>query len=576
MTCSVAPGHSATRLQRWILANGSRCVFLALATLAAPAFSQDAATAIRLEDWTEQSHIEFRHVDGSSGRHYLVETVASGLASFDYDNDGDIDVYFLNGAALRGTNYEKQPTNELWRNLGQFQFASAAKQSRAGDSSFGLGICIGDVDNDGFADIYLSNIGANSLLLNNGDGTFSPVQTTALACGNWAGGGASMLDVDGDGNLDIYVANYIRFDYELPSSHFRGRTVYGGPLLFEKAPDYLLLNDGQGGFQDISESSGIRSAVEWGMGTICFDYDQDGDTDIFVANDSTPNSLFENDGTGKFNELALLAGVAYDHRGDPQGSMGIDVADFDADGQADIYQTAYTKQHATLYQNMGGGFFRDATLRTGAGAGTFLHVNWGTGFVDLDNDGDKDLFIANGHIHDNMDDLDDTVSYRIANQVLENLNGKRFADVSKQAGSGMSPVLSSRGAVIDDFDTDGRPDIIVLNSRERPSVLRNSSPTNDHWIEFDLVGSSSNRSAVGTRVEVETQYRTQILEVHSGRGYQSHFGSRLHFGLGQDAQVQRLVVHWHGSEPETFEALQADHLFLIRQGQAPLQCKNNQ
>ncbi len=558
-----------------------------------PATAQ-VASPFLLTDVTGDSGLGFQHCDGSSGKHYLVESVAAGLASFDYDSDGRIDVYFLNGAPLpinaspqsashqsashqsasSGVDNPAQPVNQLFRNRGKFQFVDVTGASGLGDAGFGLGVCVGDYNSDGFPDVYLSNYGPNGLYCNNGDGTFTAIMDQpSLECGDKVGGGCCMLDIDGDGDLDIYAASYIHMDYSIAPSYFRGRNVYGGPLLFAKQTDNLLQNQADGSFRDVTATAGIDTVTEWGMGTICFDYDQDGDTDIFVANDSTKNTLWQNDGNGKFTDVALLSGIAYDYRGDPQGSMGIDVADFDGDLWPDLFQTSYTKQLPTLYQNMQGTFFQDVTLKSGAGAGMFYAVNWGTGFADFDNDGDKDIFVANGHIHDNLDDLDDTVSYKIANKVLENQRRKKFVDVSASSGSGLLPVESSRGMVIDDFDNDGRPDIIVLNSRTKPTAIRNDSATAAHWIELNLVGIQCNRDGVGSQVLVTTTDGTQLLEVHSGRGYQSHFGSRLHFGLGSANKVERLEVRWHGQAVQVMEGLAANSFYLIREGDPPIVLK---
>lgn len=533
--------------------------------------STHGQSQITLKDYTAKSGVNFEHRDGSSGRHYLVEVVAAGMASFDYDSDGRQDLLFLNGAALPGSDYDQPPCNATFRNQGGFAFHDVTQRCGLADIGFGLGVTVGDYDNDGFPDVYVSNFGPNALYRNNGDGTYVKVaEQTVLECGDKAGGGCCMLDMDADGDLDIYAASYMNFDFNIPPSEFRGRIVYGGPLLYEKATDNLLANHGDGQFQDVSRQAGIEAVAEWGMGTVCFDFDQDGDTDIFVANDSTKNTLWTNDGGGSFTDTALLMGVAYDHRGDPQGSMGADVADFDGDLWLDLFQTAYTKQLATLYQNMEGFFFQDATLATGAGVGTLYLVNWGTGFVDFDNDGDKDIFIANGHIHDNMDDLDDTVSYKLTNQVLENRNGKKFVDISANCGDGLLPRESSRGIAIDDFDCDGRPDVVVLNSRTFPTVLRNESPQNGHWIELNFVGLRSNRDAIGSQVLLTADGRNQRLEVHSGRGYQSHFGSTLHFGVGQAQTIDRLEIHWHGQETQVIEDLDCDAVYVIREGKRPV------
>lgn len=528
-------------------------------------------TKIRFRDATPQSGIDFQHIDGSSGRHYLVETVASGMASFDYDLDGRIDIHFLNGAAIKGIEYSVPPINGTFRNRGDMTFADVSRACGLDDIGFSMGVTVGDYDNDGFPDVYLSNFGPNALYHNNGDGTFSKLDQPVLTCGSKVGSGVAMLDIEGDGDLDIYAAHYIQFDYDMrPPSIFRGRIVYGGPVLYPPEADSLLRNNGDGTFEDISQESGIGLLAEWGMGVVCLDFDVDGDTDIFVANDSTKNFLWENDGRGHFTDVALATGVAYNHRGEAQGSMGADVGDFNGDLLPDIHVTAFTKQLTLLYENMASGFFQDSTLRTGAGAGTFYLVNWGNAFGDFDNDGDKDLFIANGHIHDNMDDLDDTVSYKLRNQVFENSSGRKFTDVSRLCGDGLAVKESSRGIAADDFDNDGHIDIAVLNSRTMPTILYNESIDQGNWVLIDLVGVQSNRSAAGSRVVITCGAKSQMLEVHCGRSYQSHFGSRLHFGIGSTPNIDRIDVHWHSGEVETHTDVEANALLKIRQGQSIL------
>ncbi len=557
----IKPQMLATRLS----------LLLGLTVVIPMGFSQEK-TNIRLVDHTGASGISFVHRDGSSGKHFLVETMSAGFASFDYDGDGHTDIYFINGAALRGTKYETPPTNELYRNLGDFTFRNVTDGSRLGDLSFGMGATVGDYDNDGFADVYISNFGKNALYHNCGDGSFEWIADTIVERGERLGGGCCMLDCDGDGLLDLYATNYTNEVYEVPVPTFRERLVYGGPLLYPKSSDNLIRNLGDGRFEDISTASGIDSEAEWGMGTICFDFDQDGDTDIFVANDSTRNLLWENDGTGKFTDVAAPNGVAFDHRGDPQGNMGVDAADFDGDGFLDLHVTTYAKQFTLLFRHDQQGFF-DSTRQAGTGVNTFYQVNWGTCWVDFDNDGDKDLFNANGHTHDNLDELDDTVTYKTLNQLLENRWPKKFMDVSKVCGNGMQILESSRGLVADDFDLDGRVDLIVLNHRTQTSVLRNESIESGNWIYLDLVGLKTNRSGVGTRVIVHAGGKSQTLEVHSGRGYQSHFGSRLHFGLGKATKIDKVEVLWHTGEPETYTDLATNSLYILRQTKTPVRLR---
>lgn len=522
-------------------------------------------SSIQLTDVTVESGVSFRHTDGSTGKKFLIEAIASGMGSFDYDSDGRIDLYFVNGSQIVPSEPVESKGNGMYRNAGDFRFDDVSRQCGLDHKQFGLGVVVGDMNNDGFEDVYLSNYGPNALYLNNGDGTFQEVvNNEVLKRGHKVGGGVCMFDMESDGNLDLYVANYIRFDPSIPASMYRGRMTYGGPLLYGKEADDLIRNLGNGDFQNVSEESGVGRLAEWGMGTICVDYDQDGDTDVLVANDSTRNFLWENDGKGAFSEVALIAGFAFDHRGDVQGSMGLDAADFDGDLLLDVYQTAYVKQFATLYKGNGVGF-EDVTPRVGAGLNTFYQVNWGTAFCDFDNDADKDIFVAHGHIHDNLDDLDDTVSFKLPNQILENLSGKKFVDVSSMAGTGLKVRESSRGAVADDFDNDGKIDIAVLNLRTAPTIMRNSSIDSNHWIELELVGVQSNRSAAGTKVKVTAGGKSQVLEVHCGRGYQSHFGKRLHFGLGSSLRVDSIEVMWHGGKSEVFRNILSDRVYWVGQ-----------
>jgi enediyne biosynthesis protein E4 len=538
---------------------------LAIAALGGRA---EEGTSIRLHDVTQDSGIRFLHTDGSSGEHYLMEAMASGLATFDYDRDGDLDIYFLNGAPLRGSSVKETPRDALYRNDGGWRFTNVTEQSRLGDPGFGLGVAIADYNEDGFPDVFVSNFGPKSLFRNNGDGTFSEVTSeSGLSDGSRVGAGASFLDIEGDGDLDLYVANYIKFSYaDYTPTLFKGRKVYPGPLSFPPEQHQLFRNNGDETFTDISRAAGISPTAAWGMGTVAADFDDDGDADIFVANDSDRNFFFQNDGTGSFREVGALVGVAYDYQGHALGSMGVDVGDFNNDGRLDIFHTSYQKQLTVLYQNLGGGFFQDVTPRTGAGQGTFQRVNWGTGLIDFDNDGDRDLFIVNGHIHDNLDDFDDNTTYLQPNQLLENQSGKRFVDVSRESGVGLRAVHSGRGACFEDLDNDGDVDAVVLNSRALPTLLDNRRANVYGWIEIELVGNKSNRDGVGARVRVKSGNLVQIAEVHSGRGYQSHFGSRLHFGLAQHQRAEQIEIRWSGGARDIIDDVPCNRIIQIHEG----------
>jgi hypothetical protein len=523
---------------------------------------------IVLRDVTGQTGITFRHTDGGSGRRYIVETVTAGLATFDYDGDGLIDIYFVNGAPLKGTPFDaaKPPRDALYRNTGGFQFQDVTERAGVGDLGYGLGVAVADYDNDGFPDIYVNNFGPNVFYHNNGDGTFNEVTRPTGTAGRSekVGAGVCFLDIEGDGDLDLYVSAYLDFTYE---THVRnvwmGHHVYPGPSHYRPVPSALYRNHGDGTFTDISQSSGIAAHPGRGMGTIAADYDDDGDTDLIVANDSMGNFLFENDGHGRFEEVGALVGIAYDLHGERHGNMGVECADYDHDGRLDFYVTSYQDQWATLYRNLGQKLFDDVTLRTGAGTGTLPHVTWGIGWVDFDNDGHSDLYIACGHLYDNVDLFSDVTSYEVRNLLLRNTGTGTFVDVSATAGDGLQVKRSSRGAAFDDLDNDGDIDVVVLNSRREPTVLRNDSPRNGHWLQVALHGVRSNRDGVGARVKVVAGDLVQIDEVHSGRSYQSHFGTRLHFGLGRRERVDRIEVRWPGGKVDVVKQPAVDQRLTL-------------
>jgi len=538
--------------------------------------AKQRAGPIQLRDATEQTGISFQHTDGSSGKRYIIEAMSAGLALFDYDGDGDIDIYFLNGAPLLGTKVDVSPTNTLYRNDGDWHFTDVTNEAGVGDLGFGLGVTIGDYDNDGDADLYLNNQGPNALYRNNADGTFTDVTRQAgVENGNFVGAGASFLDMDADGDLDLYVANYLEFSYDIHVERtVDGIPSYPMPRDYEPVPDSLYRNNGDGTFTDVSQSSGIALHAGTGMGMVCADYDDDGDTDVFVLNDVHENFFFQNDGSGNFEEAGMLNGAAYNVYGDENASMGVDCADYDNDGRLDFYMTSYQGEMPVLYHNMGGGLLNDVTQRTGAGEGLFAHVNWGNGLIDFDNDGDRDIFIANGHTEDNIELRDASAAYRARNSLLMNTGDGSFVNISDSGGDGLLPVHASRGTAFDDLDNDGDADAVILNSREKPTILRNESGGGNHWLQIRLCGVTTNRDAVGARVTVVAEDLTQIAEVHSGRGYQSHFGSRLHFGLGKRKQIDRIEVRWIGGGVEVIENVDVDRLISIIEGSSGTKTAN--
>lgn len=527
-----------------------------------------APAAIRLADVTSQAGMAFRHVDGSSGQYHIQESVCAGLALFDYDSDGDVDIYFVNGGALRGTAFSTPPANALYRNDGAWTFTDVTAQSGLGNAEHGLGVAAGDYDGDGDLDLYVSNYGPNALYRNNGDGSFTDVTTGAGVRGtDPVGAGTCFLDADGDGDLDLFVSDYLVFQYDaFPIKKVNGFPIYPGPKSHPPVANTLYRNNGDGTFSDVSQDAGLSDHTGYGMGAICLDYDNDADTDIVIANDEAGNFLFQNDGSGRFEEVGLLSGIAYDLGGMEMGNMGVEAGDYDNDGRLDLYMTSYQDESTVLYRNVGDGFFEDVTKKSGAGAGTTPHVTWGTGLVDFDSDGYRDLFVCCGHLQDNAEKCEDGSAYHVRNLVYRNTGNGKFVDVSAQAGDGLQVKLSSRGAAFDDLDNDGDVDVVILNSRREPTLLRNESSPAGNWLQVRLAGKKTNSFGVGARVTLKAGAQVLVDEVHSGRSYQSHYGMRLHFGLGSSKQVDRIEVRWIGGTADVFTDIPVNRCVTLTEG----------
>jgi hypothetical protein len=542
-----------------------------------PASSVTPQGAIRLRDVSELTGIDFLHVDGSAGLRYIVESMTGGVATLDYDGDGLIDIYFPNGSTLPGSQpIQPPPRHALYRNLGDWKFKDVTVEAGIDCTTFGMGVTVGDFDNDGAPDIFLSNFGPNLLWHNNGDGTFAAIRTPFdrgvsphdFSYDGLVGAGTSFVDVDSDGDLDLYVGNYLRLNCadHVPRV-FKGIPSYPSPRDYDPVPDELFRNNGDGTFSDVSESSGIAAHPGRAMGMIAADYDNDHDTDLFVCNDVQQNFLFQNDGTGHFEEVAALAGVAYNGNGQVLANMGVDAADYNRDGLLDFFTTNYQGTVPVLFENLGGGLLTDVTAGTNAGSGCYQDVNWGCGFADLDNDGFKDLFIGNGHTEDNIEERMSGAVYHSHYIVLKN-DGSKFVNVSDRCSDGSQRSLAAKGLAIDDLDNDGDPDLVVMASRESPMMLRNmygESGGKHHWLEIQLIGVTGNRDGVGARVTVTVGGAELVDEVHSGRSYQSHSGMRLHFGLGTEEQVEQVEVRWMGGGRQLIKNVAADQLLTIVQ-----------
>jgi hypothetical protein len=526
------------------------------------------ACPILLTDVSRQTGIDFVHTDGSSGERYIVETVSTGLATFDYNGDGWIDILFLNGAPLGQARQEPLPTCRLYRNDGNWKFTDVTREAGLAVTCYALGVAVADYDNDGAPDIYLNNFGTNLLFRNRGNGTFENATARAgVADEPHVGAGTCFFDMDADGDLDLYVGHYVDFTYE--NHHvvrFNGHPAYVGPLNYATTASRMFRNNGDGTFADASAESGIGNHQGAAMGLVAADFDADGDTDLFVGNDETGNFLFVNDGRGRFKETGLAAGIAFDFNGQAHGTMGVECGDFDNDGWLDFYATSFQRELPMLFRNLGNGFFDDVTIPRSAAAGMHSLVTWGCGLVDFDNDGHRDLFVAAGHLQDNVELYDTSTTYLQLNRLLRNLGNGRFTDVTHLAGDGLKPKLSSRGAAFDDLDNDGDVDVVVLNSRREPTMLRNDSPAPGRWLQVRLRGAKSNRDGVGARVHIQAGDLQSVAEVHSGRSYQSHYGTRLHFGLGRRERVDRIEVRWIGGSTNIVRNVPSNQFVEIAEG----------
>ncbi len=432
--------------------------------------------------------------------------------------------------------------------------------------TFALGIAVADYDNDGFADAALSNLGSITLLHNNGDGTFDDVtQSTGLRdSGVSFGAGVAFLDVENDGDVDLYVADYVDFSLARFNSVAPRSFPYPpGPEHFEHRTDHLFINHGDGDFTDGSKAAGISDYRSPSMGMVCGDFDNDHDTDIFVCSDARPNLYFVNDGKGRFKQDAQLQAVAVNSRGIPVGAMGAEAADLDNDGDEDIFVTSYSTQQPLVFRNLGGELgFEDIALASRAGREILPHAKWGVGAVDFDNDGDRDLMIANGHLFKWAHDVEQLTDYKVRNALLSN-NGKGvFKNVTDDAGPALAIVESSRGMAFDDLNNDGRVDCVVSNNDASANYLENSSETSHHWVQFRLVGKRFNRDGIGAKVTVYCGSSVQTAEVHSGRAYQSHYGTRIHFGIGKATQIDRVTVDWLGKVTE-FDGIAIDSIHTL-------------
>ncbi|MSR83148.1 MAG: tetratricopeptide repeat protein [Candidatus Latescibacteria bacterium] len=515
--------------------------------------------------------LDHANVSGGPEQDYILETMSAGAAFLDYDGDGYLDVFLVEGTRLGGP--PPGTHSRLYRNEQSGEnrlFREVSAEAGVDHTGWGMGCAVGDYDNDGDPDLYATYWGPNRLYRNEGKGRFAEVGVLAgVADSSWSSS-AAFGDLDLDGDLDLYVTNYLEFDLAHPPGEgrpclYKGMEVFCGPKGMVAQPDRLYRNEGNGRFADMSAATGISRYHYPAMGVVFGDFDDDGDADIYVANDSEPNLLFRNDGNWAFAEVGALAGVAYSEDGRAQAGMGVHAGDFDNDKDLDLFVTNFSDDLNTLYQNQGKGRFVDVTSAVGLGGVARPFLGWSTGFFDFDNDGWLDLLVANGHLYPQLRTQREGLAYAQRNLLYWNRGG-RFEEVGLEAGPGLGLEKVSRGAAFGDFDNDGDADVLVANMNDLPTLLRNDGGNRNNWLGLELTGSTSNRDAIGTWVRVRAGGSEQVREVQRGYGFQSQHDPRLLFGLGHNLVAEQVEIRWPSGQVQVLEGLAAGCYWQIREG----------
>ena len=512
-------------------------------------------------DATTEAGIHFKHNKGTTEHKHIIETMGSGTVFFDYDTDGDPDLYFVNSGPV---SQENQHTigNVLYRNEGDGRFTDVTEISGTGDTGFGMAASAADIDNDGDLDLYVANFRQDKLYRNNGDGTFTDITEAAGIDNTLWSIAAVYLDFDVDGDLDIFVVNYLVYELSMPVSIYKGIVGYGHPRSYEGTPDVLYRNNGDGTFTNIAETAGVTNPVEGrGMAAVAWDYDQDGLPDIYVANDTNRNFLYHNNGDGTFTDESIFIGVGYDDRGVAEGSMGVDCADYNGDGWFDLIVA--NSEKATLYKNEEGFFFADATVDSGLEQPTLPFVGFSPLFLDYDNDGHLDMFCANGHPQDVVEILGGNETYAQRDQIFQNNGDGTYTDVSVSTGDYFLEPLVGRAAATADYDNDGDPDIVIMNSDQRAVLLRNDGGNTKNYLSIKLVGTQSNRDGIGAKVTVTTGNMTQIREVKSGSSYASGSDTRVLFGLGENQDIEKVSIVWQSGTTQELRDVSINQVLTI-------------
>jgi len=532
-------------------------------------------------DVTHQAGLDkFHHRSGEPSKTSILETPGSGVALLDYDNDGWLDIYLLNGstvAALKGK--ESAPRAMLLHNNHDGTFTDVTDKAGVGNERWGFGVAVGDYDNDGWPDIYVSNFGVNRLYHNNHDGTFTDVAEKAgVTLGGWSTG-ATWGDYDHDGYLDLFVPGYVKFDINNPPisgrgglpqgfCEFRGVPVMCGPRGLPGEPDHLFHNNRDGTFTDVSVKAGVDdSRGYYGLSSVFVDIDDDGWIDLAVANDSVPKYLYRNKHDGTFEDVSYLSGFALNDDGREQAAMGIGVGDYNRDGHVDLYITNFSDDYNTLYRNDGEGGFTDVSSQAGIVNLTLPFLGWGTGFLDFDNDGLLDIFVANGHVYPEVDKTDWGTTYKQRPLLLRNVDGQKFQEVPPATGSGLAVVVPARGAAFGDLFNDGHIDVVLNNMDSAPTLLRNVTKNANHWVTLKLVGGAkSPRDAIGAKVFVTAGGVRQRSDIFSGGSYASSSDQRLHFGLASATKIEKLEIFWPSGAKETIGITAVDRIYTVAEG----------
>lgn len=545
------------------------------------AFTANAYNKVKFIDVTAEAGIVFQHVDGRSGKKFLLETLGSGALFLDYNLDGYIDLYIVNATTIPlptqnlslKSSHTNLPKNVLYHNNGNGTFSDVTAKAGVGDTGYGVGCASADIDNDGYPEIFVTNYGTNRLYYNNGDGTFTDITETARVGDKRWGTGCAFLDYDLDGDVDLYVVNYMEFSTDGNQGWMsRGARIYCSPVdqmdgtRFKSETDILYRNNGDSTFTDVTDIAGI-SHRGLGLAVAVGDYDNDGDPDMHVAHDMEPDILYQNNGDGTFSDITDITGTGYDNTGIPGSGMGSAFGDYNNDGYLDLLVSNAPSQPVLLYQNEAAMFFNDVSYISGIGAITLTDFKWAVDFFDYNNDGLQDIYVSNGHLQDNIEAYTDD-TYPQKDLILQNSkldNKYLYTDVSADVGLSDITKYVGRGAAFGDYDNDGDIDIFLNHSNQPAKLLRNDGGNSNNWITVHTIGTKSNTSGIGTRVKLNTDTLSLQKEVHSGSSYLSQNDLRLHFGLGKNSEVKKLELHWQSGQIDTFFNIKSNQTVIIKE-----------